>query len=234
MNMVRGTGEAEGDVFTSVEGIIGSVHADMLFGTRGNNDMRGNAGNDWLFGRGGSDTLVGGDGDDVLLGGAGPDRLQGGEGRDIAGYMDGISGVVADLAGHVAGEGNARGDTYDSIESLHGSNYNDLLYGDDGDNQISGREGSDRITGRGGNDVLTGGGGRDFFVFYANSGRDVVMDFEIGVDRLVLKGKGFTSLSEALDAFVQQGDNAVLETGADRLTLLGIDINDLTINDILI
>jgi Ca2+-binding RTX toxin-like protein len=44
---------------------------------------------------------------------------------------------------------------------------------------LSGGQGSDR---------LTGGQGADVFVFAASGGRDIVTDFELGLDRIRLEG----------------------------------------------
>lgn len=76
------TGDAAGDTFNAVEGIIGSAFADRLFGNALSNQLLGGDGNDKLHGNSGNDTLSGGVGDDVLFGGAGKDTLEGGAGRD--------------------------------------------------------------------------------------------------------------------------------------------------------
>jgi Ca2+-binding RTX toxin-like protein len=82
-NQALNTGDAAGDTFNSVEGIIGSAFADQLFGDDLSNQLQGGDGNDKLHGNGGSDTVSGGVGDDVLFGGTGKDTLEGGLGRDV-------------------------------------------------------------------------------------------------------------------------------------------------------
>ncbi len=88
-------GDAAGDMFVSIEKVLGSSHADELWGgtgtdvlagQQGNDDLRGRAGDDQLFGDEGLDTLYGESGDDVLSGGWGNDILDGGEGYDIADF----------------------------------------------------------------------------------------------------------------------------------------------------
>ncbi len=59
-------GDAQGDVLTSIENIVGSTHDDTLTG-----DGAANA----LSGGGGNDTLDGGPGSDMLTGGPGAERF---------------------------------------------------------------------------------------------------------------------------------------------------------------
>jgi Ca2+-binding RTX toxin-like protein len=82
--------------------------------------------------------------------------------------------------------------TLTNIEDIVGSNKNDILTGDSGANVI---------TGGGGVDQLTGGGGTDRFVFSHASDSpavpygpqiltniDQITDFEVGVDKIDLRG----------------------------------------------
>ena len=233
-NELRNRGEASGDRHVGIEGVIGSRWNDTFIGTSVANDFRGNDGNDRLYGKGGADALIGGAGKDMLIGGAGADDLHGGTGNDTAGYMDAMAGVVADLQGGARQSGDAKGDRFSDVENLAGSRFSDLLYGDGNANRIVGGDGADRLTGRGGNDRLTGGAGTDLFVFHTGSGRDVVTDFEVGVDHLVIKGWGFGTEDEVLNGFFQNGRHAVLESGEGRLTLLDVQVDDLSVGDIIV
>ena len=56
---------------------------NTIFGTGGNDNLRGTNDNDVIIGGEGDDRLIGRNGDDVLLGGEGSDRLVGGRGDDI-------------------------------------------------------------------------------------------------------------------------------------------------------
>ncbi|MFZ5616048.1 MAG: S8 family serine peptidase, partial [Pseudomonadota bacterium] len=58
--------DAEGDVYSNIEGVIGSGHADFLIGSASDEDFRGGAGDDTLIGRAGADYLYGGDGFDAV------------------------------------------------------------------------------------------------------------------------------------------------------------------------
>lgn len=69
-----GLGDANGDTFANLEGLVGSNFRDRLIGDDTTN---------FLFGRGGSDLIQGLAGDDRIAGGHGFDRLIGGTGADI-------------------------------------------------------------------------------------------------------------------------------------------------------
>src|SRR3954451_5258450 len=83
------TGEAAGDTYTSIEGLIGSIFNDTLVGDANNNELRG---------------------------GSGADALDGGGGFDFAGYQNAGTAVIASLANPATNTGDAAGDTYISIE----------------------------------------------------------------------------------------------------------------------
>ncbi|MEO1613199.1 MAG: hypothetical protein AAFU55_12740 [Pseudomonadota bacterium] len=61
-----------------------------------------------------------------------------------------------------------------------------LIVGDADGNRVVGNGGADSVNG--GGDVLVGGAGADAFVFTARFGRDVIADFEAGVDALRFAG----------------------------------------------
>lgn len=81
-NRVAGKGEATGDTFTDIEGLIGSRFGDNLRGDNGANLIQGGNASDRLYGRAGDDTLEGGNGADAIFGNGGADELTGGAGRD--------------------------------------------------------------------------------------------------------------------------------------------------------
>lgn len=80
-------GEATGDSYFSVEGVVGSNYNDNLRGDAVGNGLFGGAGNDLIFGRGGDDFIDGEAGDDYLFGEVGNDLFvfRPGSGRDTVG-----------------------------------------------------------------------------------------------------------------------------------------------------
>jgi Ca2+-binding RTX toxin-like protein len=150
-------GDAEGDVFDSIENLRGSKLADQLKGGAGLNRLEGLAGDDWLVAT------------------AGADIFDGGEGKDFVDYSEATSGVSLSLGGYTAtalttgyGSGGlAAGHSYVGVEGVVGSAYADTLYGGDGDQTF---------VGGAGNDSLAGGAGADTYVLNRGDGSDVVTE----------------------------------------------------------
>ncbi|KPF83592.1 hypothetical protein IP78_01800, partial [Brevundimonas sp. AAP58] len=146
------TGDAAGDTYFNLEAMIGSAFNDVLGGDAANNS---------LFGEGGNDTLQGENGDDLLVGGAGADTLIGGLGLDLAVYSDSTVGVTVSMEAPQFNSGIAVGDTYNGIEGILGSAFNDTIVGDAGANTLRGEAGNDVLAGVAGDDTLIGGAGAD-------------------------------------------------------------------------
>jgi Ca2+-binding RTX toxin-like protein len=60
-------GDAQGDVLSAIEGIIGSAFNDTLTGGIRSDTLEGGAGNDTLIGGAGADRLIGGSGNDTFV-----------------------------------------------------------------------------------------------------------------------------------------------------------------------
>jgi Ca2+-binding RTX toxin-like protein len=99
-----GAGAENGNLYgTGGDDILkGSQYNDSLWGGLGADSLAGEKGNDRLFGEAGDDTLNGGAGIDVLVGGAGNDELNGGDGDDVL-----IGDGGKDVQNLVAGTANA-------------------------------------------------------------------------------------------------------------------------------
>lgn len=126
----------------SIENATGSLFGDLIYGTTGDNVLRGLAGNDTLYGRAG---------DDVIEGGAGADTLYGGDGKDVLSYENSSEAVFVDMSTRQALGGDAAGDVFSEFESVRGSKFADYLKGDSSTNVIEGLDGDDWI-------VATAGG----------------------------------------------------------------------------
>ena len=238
------TNVAAGDVYTSIENLIGSQGFDNLRGTLADNHIVGGRNVDYIFGRRGDDTLDGGIGDDVLFGGTGADVLIGGENRDRAQYSESLTAVTVDLAATSNNTGEAIGDSYNSIEDLAGSRFDDDLRGDTGANRLFGREGndylnggahSDTLDGGAGNDVMRGGQHADTFVF--REGNDLIEDFDTELDHLHLDpdllGGGAITAERAVEFASVIGGHTVFDFGEDgQLTVENLTNPNALLDDI--
>lgn len=153
-------------------------------------------------GTAGKDTLSGTGGADAIFALGGNDTVKGGNGNDL----------------------------------IHGGKGNDILRGDGGDDRLFGGLDEDRLTGGAGNDILTGGAGDDVFDFVAGVlGRDTIADFNAGAeghDVLAFDASLFDSAQDALAAFRQIGDDAVLKLGSASITLTHFNVDDLSVTQI--
>jgi Ca2+-binding RTX toxin-like protein len=229
VNLGAGTGSggsAQGDTYTSIERIVGSLAYDDV--------ITGSDREDKLYGMGGNDTLIGGADEDYLDGGDGADILNGGSERDTVHYGESDAAVTVDLVSGTGLGGSAEGDTLVSIEKLYGSVFGDtftgtgtseVFHGMNGDDIIHGGGGSDDITGGAGADALDGGDGVDT-AFYIESDAAVTIDLELGT------GSGGHAQGDTLTAIerveASEYDDTLLgsSSGDTLLGLGGIDTID--------
>jgi Ca2+-binding RTX toxin-like protein len=193
-DLIANSGRMIGDILLGggddlYDGRLGTVDGDVF----------GQAGTDRLYSGAGNNRLFGGDGNDTLMGGAGADYLSGGLGSDRAAYTTSKAGITVSLANASLNTGDAKGDTFNSVENLTGSDFSDTLYGTNGVNVISGGAGNDTIKGYRGNDTLAGGSGKDQFVFASalsgTSNVDTITDFRAVDDTIRLDNAYFASLT---------------------------------------
>lgn len=199
---------------------------NLIEGNNLANTLEGSSIIDIIYGYGGNDTINGNAGDDVVDGGAGDDRLSGGANTlvgDTVSYATATLAVTASLASTVAQTtGGAGRDTLSGFENLTGSDFNDRLTGSAGANVVKGGNGNDIITGGLGADILWGGAGSDTLDFNAigetaNSatGRDLIMDFQQGLDRIDLSTIDASSVLGNNNAFLFRGQTASFGTARD-------------------
>ncbi|MEA2879899.1 MAG: hypothetical protein QOF14_5095, partial [Hyphomicrobiales bacterium] len=219
------TGDAAGDTYSGIENLTGGTVVDNLTGDGNANVLSGLAGND---------TLNGGGGDDILIGGAGADIMTGGAGIDTASYMTAAAAVVASLTAPASNTGDALGDTYNTIENLTGTGFNDTLTGDANANMLDGGAGNDILIGGAGADTLVGGAGTDTasyttatlavvasLINAAGNTGDAAGDTYSGIENLT-GGSGDDTLTGDASANALDGGNGndilIGGAGADALT----------------
>jgi trimeric autotransporter adhesin len=176
----------------------GNSLANEITGNSGNNVLDGGSGADTMTGNFGNDTYrVDNTGDVVIeAAGQGTDTVSssittytlGGNVENLTLVGFAIEGFGNSLDNRIIGNG--------SNNALIGGFGNDFLDGDfghdnldggDGNDTIIGGFGDDSIFGSFGNDTLDGGGGSDYFIFdVRNTGTDVVTEFVVGEDKIVL------------------------------------------------
>jgi hypothetical protein len=147
---------------------VPAAHEGRIMATTGYTKRYGTNGDDKMSGDMGADFMRSFLGNDTLYGLGGDDTLIGGEGDDtlIGGYGD------------------------------------DTLFGDSGRDVLRGEADNDRLVGGEGGDDMNGGLGADTFVYnlaersgFAHQ-RDMIREFEVGLDRIEFKGSGVESMSD--------------------------------------
>jgi Ca2+-binding RTX toxin-like protein len=128
----------------------------------------------------------------------------------------------------------------DQQDCINGGAGDDLLYGNEGQDTINGDAGSDTLIGGKDNDLLNGGAGDDWlfgdlgddtliggfgsdrFGLSADGGTDTVINFEVGVDKFVLRnGLSFQQLQ-----FSATGNGTLLGlAGTDRVLANLVGVN---------
>lgn len=101
-------------------------------------------------------------------------------------------------------------------DRMFGFDGNDTMVGGRGSDRLVGGRGADEIDGGKGADWLSGNAGRDRFLFGADSGADVITDFETGTDKIrILAGAtGFADLT------LTESDKGVLVSFGEASILL--------------
>ena len=205
-------GDAEGDILSSIEVLIGSRRGD---------EFQGNAAAANIIDGGrGADTITGGMLDDLLIGGRGADTINGGAGTDQTSYVFSLRGVDVDLGTGVGLGGEAQGDVLTSIESVQGSFYNDRLVSSGASGILDGSNGDDIIESRGGRVALFGGLGDD--VVYADG--DAFGD--------ILDGGGFYNVRPGRDLLSYRFANNAMTVDLRTGTAIALGIGFATSDEI--
>jgi serralysin len=215
--------------------LYGGLGRDVLYGGLGSDTLYGQVGADTLAGGVGSDVYYIDALDTVTeLAGGGLDRVYGSfsidlnnhanveqafllgaghlnlTGSAMQNYLVGNAGnnLIMGLGGSDALEGGAGHDTLEGGAGL------DALYGQAGNDSLAGGANADHLFGGLGRDTLVGGGGSDTFVFQSvadsrpGAARDMIMDFESGVDRIDLSAIDANPSTPMEDSFGFLGGSA--------------------------
>ncbi|MDM7933558.1 hypothetical protein [Tabrizicola sp.] len=128
-----------------------------------------------------ADLLNGTDGDDIFLVSLGNDTIVGGDGFDLLDFSNATGAVGLNLQAPHQNSGLAAGQTYLSVEGAIGTQFADSFTGNGADNLFDGAAGNDRLFGGAGNDSLYGGTGND--TLWGGTGADL-LDGGAGRDRI--------------------------------------------------
>ena len=172
---------------SNIENISGSNQDDILVGNNQDNILEGRSGNDIIETGNGSDEAYGGDGNDTIITNEEGKVIDGGEGKDRVSFENSLSAVAFNIATGTADFVNSNTYQTTSIESVTGTDFNDVLTGDAADNEIDGGKGDDIITtGQGGNDVLTGEEGKDTYIIEQGTNETItISDYDVANDEVI-------------------------------------------------
>jgi Ca2+-binding RTX toxin-like protein len=98
------------------------------------------------------------------------------------------------------------------------------MLGNSGNNTLKGGACADLLDGNKGTDKLFGGADADIFHFTTGDGKDTVMDFELGFDKLDLSGwAAMSSIEDVLNNHaVDKGADLLISAGSDSLLIKNV------------
>lgn len=227
---------------TGNDTLYGGVGRDQIFGGKSNDRIFGENGHDVIYAGSGDDWVEGGDGNDLIQSASGSNKIEGNDGDDRIWGGKGADRISGDKGNDVvlgrAGDDDLRGEQ--GVDRLMGNAGDDRIFGGSGRDVLIGGVGRDYLVGGDGNDILTGGlGGQngdgmtDTFVFsngYGRTGYDTILDFEVGIDRLVVERFGYDGDFQRFFADAEDHSKGVLiapEAGG-MLLLVDVDLSQIT------
>lgn len=160
------------------------------------------------------DRMQGDDRDEALFGFDGSDRIEAGRGDDLVQGGRGFDWING-------GKG---------ADVLYGGAGRDTLKGKRGNDVLDGGDGRDKLSGGAGNDMLTGGRNADKFIFTNGCGRDVITDFEDGLDQLSFTRHDMANEFEDL-AISEHNDGVKIGFGANYVVLEDVAIDQIDASD---
>ncbi len=115
----------------------------------------------------------------------------------------------------------------DQGDDLQATDAAERVFGLDGADFVYGNGGDDVIDAGGGLDTIWGGAGADTFVYAGDSGRDYIIDFAAGEDRVMIGSSLIGDGKSAMDYAYQDGKSVIFEFGEKVLVLWGKNIADI-------
>ena len=225
--------------------IVGMDSPDNLSGGFGNDKILGYGGNDRIDSGFGDDYVDAGSGSDVIFDASGNDQILAGDGNDEVIVLMGKNQIDGGEGSDFL-VGGIQGDT------INGGSGSDVIQGDAGSGIFGG---ADVIAGGAGDDIMMGGRGADEFVFAPDDGADVIasfnvadimydtvsgysvnaagMDFQVGVDHILLDGFSTVNSSNVMDFVNNSDQGAIFSAEGTDINIYGVDASSLTVDDFL-
>ena len=228
----------ETDLLSNIERVTGSIYADVLRGSDGDDEMRGIGDYDWFIATTGNDILDGGNGLDMITfleaqstGAAVVEDIFSINGAPPVGAA--VGGVTLDLSDPSKSTGLAQGLTLISVERVTGSSHQDVFYGDGEQNDFRGLGGYDWFVGSaGGRERYFGGDGLDTVTYYQSTS-GVIASLRNGTNPFNGQETGFGTGGDAVRDLYFEIENLVgtnfndrLEGNSERNQLSGLDGDD--------
>ncbi len=166
----RFNGAAAGDLFVSIEAILGGESNNVIKGDLADNTFTTLGGEDTLQGRGGNDTLNSGAGADTIQGNEGDDTIDAGGGRDVINGGAGIDTIIAGAGNDtITGGGDndilTGGAGFDTFIFTNGSGSDSILDFEDGFDTIRFNSGANEFSDL----TIAGNGTTDVTVIFGNN-----------------------------------------------------------------
>jgi Ca2+-binding RTX toxin-like protein len=221
-SMIGGNGDdlfqglAGDDRLSVIQSFINQPNGIINLGDPGNDTLDGGLGNDTMTGGIGNDTyIVDSIGDtvieffDTIIEPESNEPLSGGNDTVRSSISYTLSDFVENLVLTGSNDLNGTGNSGNNLltgnsgkNTLQGFAGNDTLTGGRGVDILLSGDGNDQLLGGRGNDVLTGGSGADSFVYNSGTpftqgafGKDVIRDFQVGIDKIVLDQSTFGNIT---------------------------------------
>lgn len=260
-DILRGLGGSDVLIGNNGDDVLeGGAGNDTLNGGTGQDILQGDAGNDRLDGGEAADIMTGGTGNDTYIVDniadlvienqqSGNDTVQ--TSLDLYTLTENVEQLVYSGINQFTGTGNSDANVITggiNNDVLNGLSGNDRLQGGAGNDQLSGGEGNDTLIGGAGNDSINGGAGDDIlngntgldrFIFEAGFGKDSINGFDSnpsgGQDLIDLSLLGISSDSFTTNVSItSDGANTLITIGGNVITLTGVGIATININDFIL